>query len=260
MRILIVEDEAIAARRLRKMVEALEPQSQIEAVLNSVASTVQWLQANPAPDLLLLDIELSDGQSFEIFAQLDVTCPVIFTTAYDEHAIKAFRLNSVDYLLKPIQEKELQRSLLKLRNMRKVFTDKAPNQVNIEALLQEINQQRPLSAELYRDRILVRQGQRMFPVICQEVAYFFTKEKVSFLRTKDSRCFQVDFTLEELERSLNPKDFFRANRQFIVNFAAVTRVSQDLNAKLKIGLTPDPEEEIMISREKAMDFRAWLGE
>ncbi|WP_210490254.1 LytR/AlgR family response regulator transcription factor [Rufibacter aurantiacus] len=260
MRILIVEDEAIAARRLRKMVEALEPGSKIESVLGSVASTVQWLQANPAPDLLLLDIELSDGQSFEIFAQLDVSCPVIFTTAYDEHAIKAFRLNSVDYLLKPIQEKELQRSLLKLRNMKKVFTNKAPNLVNIEALLQEINQQRTPVTDLYRDRILVKQGQRMFPVICQEVAYFFTKEKVSFLRTKDSRCFQVDFTMEELERLLNPKDFFRANRQFIVNFAAIAKVSQELNAKLKISLTPDPEEEIMISREKAMEFRAWLGE
>ncbi|KAA3438803.1 LytR/AlgR family response regulator transcription factor [Rufibacter hautae] len=260
MRILIVEDEAIAARRLRKMVEALEPASQIEAVLDSVASSVEWLKTNSAPDLLLLDIELADGQSFEIFAQLEVSCPVIFTTAYDEHVLKAFRLNSVDYLLKPIQEKELQRSLLKFRNMKKVFAGQDPHLVNLETLLQEINEQRTPAADLYRDRILVKQGHRMFSVICQEVAYFFTKEKVTFLRTKDDRHYQVDFTLEELERSLNPKDFFRANRQFIVNFAAVAKVSQELNAKLKISLHPDPEEEIMISREKAMEFRAWLGE
>ncbi|RNI22687.1 LytR/AlgR family response regulator transcription factor [Rufibacter latericius] len=260
MRILIVEDEALAARRLRKMVEALEPTSRVEAMLESVSATVQWFRTNPAPDLLLLDIELADGQSFDVFSQVEVTCPIIFTTAYDEHAIRAFRLNSVDYLLKPIQEKELQRSLQKLKDMKRVFSGKAAFPMNIEALLQGLNEQRTQPTDLYRDRILVKQGHRMFPVTSSEVAYFFTKEKINFLQTKDDRRYQVDFSMEELEKSLNPKDFFRANRQYIVNYSAVSKVSQEVNAKLKINLSPTSEEEVIISREKAMEFRHWLGE
>ncbi|MDQ3292043.1 MAG: LytTR family DNA-binding domain-containing protein [Bacteroidota bacterium] len=260
MRIVIVEDEAIAARRLRKMVENVAPTSVIEAQLDSVSATVNWLNTHPAPDLLLLDIELADGQSFEIFNKIEVSCPIIFTTAYDEHAIRAFKLNSIDYLLKPIQEKELQKSFIKLHNLKKVLSDKEPFLSNIEALLKEIKVQRPPIPEQYRDRILVKQGQRMIPIASTEVAYFFTKEKLNFLLTRDNRRYQIDFTMEELEKSLNPKDFFRANRQFIVNYTAVAKVSQDYNAKLKLNLTPAPTDEVIISREKAMEFRQWLGE
>jgi two-component system LytT family response regulator len=136
MHLVIVEDESIAARRIAKMVQELDAAIKVQAVLTSVAGTVEWLQTNPAPDLLLLDIELVDGQSFEIFAQTEVPCPVIFTTAYDEYAIRAFRVNSIDYLLKPIQEKELAQSLQKFRNLKKLYADKTPASVNIEALLQ----------------------------------------------------------------------------------------------------------------------------
>lgn len=260
MRIVIVEDEAITARRLRKMVENLEPTCTVEAMLDSVSATVNWFNTHPVPDLLLLDIELADGQSFDIFSQKEVLCPIIFTTAYDEHAIRAFKLNSIDYLLKPIQEKELQQSLDKLKNLKKVFTDKQPFLLNIEALLKELHEQHAQIPGQYRDRILVKQGQRMIPIISSEVAYFFTKEKLNFLLTKDNRRYQIDFTMEELEKTLNPKDFFRANRQFIVNYTAVAKVSQDYNAKLKLNLTPPPIEEVVISREKAMEFRHWLGE
>ncbi|QMU28570.1 LytR/AlgR family response regulator transcription factor [Adhaeribacter radiodurans] len=260
MRIVIVEDEAIAARRLRKMVETLEPSCTIEATLDSVSATVNWFNSHLAPDLLLLDIELADGQSFDIFKQIEVACPIIFTTSYDEHAIRAFKLNSIDYLLKPIQEKELQQSLQKLKNLQKVFTERKPLTLQIEALLKELQEQQLPTPGQYRDRILVKQGQRMIPITSNEVAYFFTKEKINFLLTKDNRRYQIDFTMEELEKSLPPKDFFRANRQFLVNYTAVEKVSQDYNAKLKLNLNPSPAEEVIISREKAMEFRQWLGE
>jgi len=209
---------------------------------------------------LINPFTIVDGQSFDIFNQKAVLCPIIFTTAYDEHAIKAFKLNSIDYLLKPIQEKELLQSLDKLKNLKKVFTDQQPFLLNVEALLKELNEQQAQMPGQYRDRILVKQGQRMIPVTSNEVAYFFTKEKLNFLLTKDNRRYQVDFTMEELEKTLNPKDFFRANRQFIVNYTAVSKVNQDYNAKLKLNLTPPPLEEVIISREKAMEFRQWLGE
>ncbi|HEV7349507.1 LytR/AlgR family response regulator transcription factor [Telluribacter sp.] len=135
MNLIIIEDESIAARRLKKMVQELDPAFNVIALLDSIEKSVKWLQDNPGPDLILLDIELVDGQSFEIFSQVEVQCPVIFTTAYDEYAIKAFKINSIDYLLKPIQEKELAQSLQKFRNLKKVFADKQPVQVNFEALL-----------------------------------------------------------------------------------------------------------------------------
>ncbi|WP_224995753.1 LytTR family DNA-binding domain-containing protein [Cesiribacter sp. SM1] len=260
MNLVIVEDESIAARRIQKMVQALEPGSNVLAVLDSVAGVVKWLQQHPAPDLLLLDIELVDGQSFEIFTQVEVTCPVIFTTAYDEYAIRAFKVNSIDYLLKPIQEKELQQSLQKFRNLKKVFAGTEPVLVNIELLLQELQQQRNHTVSSRRDRILVKQGQRMLPLTTTEAAYFFTRDKLNYVRTRSNQQYLLDYTLDELEKSLNPKNFFRANRQYIIEFSSVVRVHQYFNSKLKVELTPKPEEDVVISREKAADFRHWLGE
>jgi two-component system response regulator LytT len=260
MNIVIVEDESIAARRIGKMVQALDSNTNIQAVLDSVAATVQWLRHNPAPDLLLLDIELVDGQSFEIFTQVEVQCPVIFTTAYDEYAIRAFKVNSIDYLLKPIQEKELGQSLQKLRSLKKLYTDKAPASLNVEALLQELREQSNSQTKESRDRILVKQGQRMFPVATTDVAYFFTKDKLNYVRTKANKQYLIDYTLDQLEKSLNPGKFFRANRQYIIEFSAVDRVHQYFQSKLKVELVPKPEEEVVISRERASEFRLWLGE
>jgi two-component system response regulator LytT len=242
MNLVIIEDESIAARRIGKMVQQLDSSIQLLAVLDSVAGTVRWLQHNPAPDLLLLDIELVDGQSFEIFNQVEVPCPVIFTTAYDEYAIRAFKVNSIDYLLKPIQEKELAQSLQKFRNLKQVYADKTPLTLNMESLLQELRGQVNNPIKASRDRILVKQGQRMFPVAITEVAYFFTKDKQNYVCTKANKQYLVDYTLEELEKSLDPKFFFRANRQYIIEFNAVTRVHQYFQSKQKVELTPKPEE------------------
>ena len=260
MNLVIVEDESIAARRIQKMVLELESDTKIQAVLDSVAGAVHWLRHHPTPDLLLLDIELVDGQSFEIFTQVEVQCPVIFTTAYDEYAIRAFKVNSIDYLLKPIQEKELKHSLQKFRSLKALYADKAPVSVNVEMLLQELREQRNESSANSRDRILVKQGQRMLPVTTAEVAYFFTRDKLNYVCTKSNQQYLADYTLDELEKSLNPKSFFRANRQYIIEFGAVARVHQYFNSKLKVELTPKPEEDVLISREKAAEFRHWLGE
>jgi two-component system LytT family response regulator len=260
MNLLIVEDESIAARRISKMVQELNPNTQVQAILSSVAASVDWLRQNPPPDLMLLDIELVDGQSFEIFEQVEVQCPVIFTTAYDEYAIRAFKVNSIDYLLKPIQEKELQQSLQKLQSLKKVYGDKSPASVNMDILLQELRNQRNTPAQESRDRILVKQGQRMFPIATTDVACFFTKDKLNYVRTKSDKQYLIDYTLDELEKSLNPKNFFRANRQYIIEFHAVTRVHHYFQSKLKVEITPKPEEDIIISREKAAELRVWLGE
>jgi two-component system LytT family response regulator len=260
MNLVIIEDESIAARRIGKMVQHLDPSIQVQAVLDSVAGTVQWLQNNPAPDLILLDIELVDGQSFEIFNQVELHCPVIFTTAYDEYAIRAFKVNSIDYLLKPIQEKELAQSLQKFKNLKQVFAGKASATLNMETLLQQLREQAMSPARVSRDRILVKQGQRMFPIATAEIAYFFTKDKQNYLCTKSNKQYLIDYTLEELEKSLDHKHFFRANRQYIIEFSAVARVHQYFQSKLKVELTPKPEEEVIISREKVGELRLWLGE
>jgi two-component system LytT family response regulator len=260
MNLVIIEDESIAARRIGKMVQQLDPSIKVQAVLDSVTGSVQWLQNNPAPDLLLLDIELVDGQSFEIFNQVEVQCPVIFTTAYDEYAIRAFKVNSIDYLLKPIHEKELAQSLQKFRNLKQVYTGKAPATLNMETLLQQLREQASNPARVSRDRILVKQGQRMFPIATTDVAYFFTKDKQNYLCTKSNKQYLIDYTLEELEKSLDSKHFFRANRQFIIEFSAVVRVNQYFQSKLKIELIPKPEEDVIISREKVGELRFWLGE
>ena len=260
MNIVIIEDESIAARRLQKMVLGLKEGIKVVAILDSVLGTVAWLRQHKAPDLILMDIELVDGQSFEIFKQVEVPCPVIFTTAYDEYAIQAFKVNSIDYLLKPIQEKELKQSLLKFEQLHKLFGSRQPTAINIEQLLEELRIQHAQPQQLPRERILVKQGQRMFPLLTNEIAYFYTKERLVWAYTKDSRHFLVDYTLDELEKTLDNKNFFRANRQFIVAFHSVSRLNHYFNGKLKVNLQPISEEELIISREKALEFRSWLGE
>ncbi|EMR01248.1 LytR/AlgR family response regulator transcription factor [Cesiribacter andamanensis] len=260
MNVLIVEDESLAARRLQKMVQELEPSAQVLTVLDSVAATVHWLQQHSMPDLLLLDIELVDGQSFEIFSQTEVRCPVIFTTAYDEYALRAFKVHSIDYLLKPIQEKELQQSLQKFRQLARAYAAAEQPIPSLTSLLEALKGGASPAQPHYRDRILVKQGQRMFPILTADIAYFFTRDKLTQLRTSDNRQYLLDYTLEELERSLNPKQFYRANRQYIVALGAVQRLHLYFNSKLKLELRPAPEEEVLVSREKALDFRNWLGE
>jgi two-component system LytT family response regulator len=258
MNILIIEDEAIAARRIKKMVNDFDSNNHIVGQVDSVESAVEWFENNPSPDLVLCDIELADGQSFEIFNKTTVESPVIFTTAYDEYAIKAFKVNSVDYLLKPVKEDDLRRSMDKLQQLKTTFNPKQPS-INIESLLNELNLQKQ-STFNYRDRFLIKQGQRYFIVNVEDIAYFYTKGKAVFLKCWDNKEYIVDYTLDDLEKTMNPKNFFRANRQFLIELKAVDRVHMWFNSKLKVEVKPHSTEELIVSREKAGDFKQWLGE
>ncbi|HQW26907.1 MAG TPA: LytTR family DNA-binding domain-containing protein [Saprospiraceae bacterium] len=254
MNILIVEDEALSARRLKTMVTEMDPTYRVLDITESVRKTVQWLQSHPSPDLMLMDIELTDGKSFDIFEQITVKCPVIFVTAYDEYAIKAFKVNSIDYLLKPIKLEELARSMDKLRQLQQQYTQGSGG-LNIQSLLQAFEKHAS-----YRERFLIKQADRLLPIETTDIAYFQTSEKVNYIHTFDNNTYAIDQPLDEIEKTLDPKKFFRANRQFIVSAAAVEKIHFWFSSKLKVDLRPKSSEDVMISREKAMAFRTWLGE
>ena len=254
MNILIVEDEAFSARRLKTMVTEIDPTFRILDILDSVEATVGWLKSHTTPDLILMDIELTDGKSFDIFDQMEVTCPVIFVTAYNEYAIRAFKVNSIDYLLKPVKQEELAGSIEKLRQIKQHYTAGIPA-INLQSLLQAFQQQTS-----YRDRFLIKQADRLLPVEVTDIAYFQAKEKINSIHTFDGKTFMIDQTLDEIEKALDPKKFFRANRQFIVSAAAVEKIHFWFSSKLKVDLRPKSSEEVIVSREKAMAFRSWLGE
>ncbi|MFC5412435.1 LytR/AlgR family response regulator transcription factor [Larkinella bovis] len=269
MTILLIEDEEATARRLRRMVQDVEPTAVVVGTTVSVEESVEWLQTHPKPDLVLMDIELADGQSFEIFNRVAVTSPVIFTTAYDEYAIKAFRVNSIDYLLKPVKEDDLRNALGKLQRMREALLEQPDGlKASLASLLQKMaasaegNSASPTAnaGQVYRDRFLVKQGQRLFSVSLDEVAYFFSRNKLSFLKTRDEHEWMVDYTMDELSAMLNPKRFFRLNRQIIAELRAIDKVNLYFNGKLKVGLRPVFDEEVIVSREKAGEFKSWLGE
>lgn len=255
MRLLIVEDEQLLARQLTKLVATLEPEAVIAGQTASIESTVEWLHDHVAPDLILMDIELADGQCFDIFHRFPVKSPVIFTTAYDEFALQAFKVNSIDYLLKPIQVEDLRTALHKWRELRTAPVT-APL-AGINALVNDLVKARDNGA--YRDRFLVKQGQKMFSVNTGEVAFFHAKNTLNFITTRARQKFLLDYTLDQIEQLVAPKDFFRVNRQFILAHDVITAFHPWFNGKLKVDLSLPVDEEIIISREKAPQFRAWMG-
>ena len=278
MTILIIEDEEPTARKIQRLLADVTPTAQVVGMTVSVEESVDWLRSNPRPDLIFMDIELADGQSFDIFNRINVTSPVIFTTAYDEYAIKAFKVNSIDYLLKPIKEADLRQALDKLQQLKNVLADPENKSglstltASVENLLQQLQQaatatttpaipdSRPMPSATFRDRFLIKQGQRLFSVNIEEVAYFFSRNKLSFLKTRDEHEWLVDYTMDELSQMLDPKRFFRLNRQVIAELRAVDKVHLYFNGKLKVNLQPAFEDEVVVSREKAGELKGWLGE
>lgn len=262
LNLLLVEDEDLAAKKLKKMLFEIDPDMCCIGMTDSFESSVEWLKQNGCPDLIFMDIELADGQSFEIFSRIDVKCPVIFTTAYDEFALKAFKVNSIDYLLKPIKPEELKASLDKFKTLRTqskgAGIGSGLQQQSIEKLVETLVAQQ--HGERYRNRFLVKSGQRLMPIAAEFISYFFTEDKIVFMRTKDNHKFAMDYTLDELEQQLDPKYFFRANRQFILNTICIDEIHTWFNGKLKVSVRPKPEEEVIVSRERAGDFKSWLGE
>lgn len=266
MKILIVEDESRAARRLEQLArQALEKASVVAEFyepLDSITTAIPFLQSAPELDLVFLDIQLADGLSFEIFDSVHLPVPVIFTTAFDEYAIRAFQLHSIDYLLKPIDEAQLERALDKFFALKTVFggaekefsisqgleTDK------LSALLQTLSS----THQTYKSRFLVPTAQGFASVPTEDIAYFFSEHKVSWLMSTDGKKYALDFTMEQLVSMLNPRDFFRVNRQCITSFQAIQHIMSSFHGKLKLTLLPPAQEEVIIGREKAPMFKEWL--
>ena len=252
LNVLIIEDEPPAARRLGRMLQQLEPQAQIMEILDSVSSAVRWLEIHQA-DLIFADIHLADGNSFSIFEQVKVRTPIIFATAYDQYAIRAFKLNSVDYLLKPIEREDLAKALTKFRENRQ-----GPSSlIDVQALMQamESQKQRPT----YQRRFMVTTGEKIKSIPTEEVAYFFGQQKYVFLITHDGRQHIVDYTLTQLEDLLDPEQFFRINRQFIIGFDAIGQMFAYSKSRVKIELHPPSDMEAIVSIEKAPRFKQSLN-
>ena len=261
LRALIVEDEPLAARRLADMLARQPDPVQILGTAESVAQAVQLLEAGPAPDVLFLDIHLADGLSFEIFEQTAVRCPVIFTTAYDQYALQAFKVNSVDYLLKPIDAEELTAALAKLR-ARLPAAPAAPAQPAFDpALLAQLMQQmqQAPAAASYKSQFVVRVGEHLKVVPVEQIAYFFSLEKATFLQTVEGRKFVVDYTMDQLETLLDPRRFFRLNRAYLAQQTAIQDIIHYTNSRLQTVLKPvAPDAQVLVSREKVNVFKSWL--
>jgi two-component system, LytTR family, response regulator LytT len=255
MKILIIEDEELAAERLVQLVRELVPEAVITGPLDTVSASVEHLKSRPDYDLILLDIQLADGKSFSIFDSVSVTIPVIFTTAYDEFALRAFELNSIDYLLKPVNREKLKASFGKLSRLKSYYGEENPNQRLYEMI-------RGLKEETetgYRKRFLVSRGESMIPVKDTEIACFYAEDKVVFLMTLAGARYILPGSLEELSSRLDPVRFFRVNRQFIVSADAIRKVHTYFNFKLKLELSVDPGMDIVVSRSRALAFRSWMN-
>lgn len=255
MKALIVEDEPLVAKDLKKLVAETEPDIQILDTLSSIESAVEWLNTHEEPDLMFLDIQLSDGTSFDIFERTMVRCPVIFTTAYDDYAIRAFKVNSIDYLLKPVDKKELARALEKLK------WATAKGQTDLREQVQNLLAQMSGSKEArhYKERFLAHQG-KMNVVVSQVNIACFQKDTLIYILTTDKQQLVTDFeTMDELEELLDPKAFFRANRQVFLNVNAVESYRTDSYGKLQVKLKSPSTLVVDISREKAQAFKLWLG-
>ncbi|KAA0991945.1 LytR/AlgR family response regulator transcription factor [Dyadobacter aurulentus] len=253
MKILIIEDEYPAAERLEKLIRKLDPKIEVAAVLDSVESALKWFEKGEAVDLIFSDIQLSDGLSFQIFEEYPAHSPIVFTTSYDEYAIKAFRVKSIDYLLKPIKAPELAEAIRKYEVIREDFSPRAYAR-KVETLLDSLD----ISRKPYKTRFLVKNGEQLIPINQELVAYFYTANEMSCLVGGDGRQYLVDYKLEELEALVDPLNFFRLNRQFIARIDAIHKIHTYFNGKLKIELRPQTPQEVIVSREKAPAFKAWL--
>ena len=250
MTILIVEDEQLAQERLQLLVKNYDAAINIVGCLESVEETVQWLNTKPHPDLILLDIHLSDGESFEIFKRTTTQKPVIFTTAYENYAIDAFKLFSVDYILKPITAEGLAAALNKYKNLTAAFAPK-----DYQLLMEQVKDNFSVN---YKNRFLAKVGQRLFFIAASEVAYFAADNKIVFLIDREGNRFVINNTMEKLETELNPKDFFRLNRKIIIHADAIDQIKPYHSNRLKLQVKGVPlTEEIIISRERVADFKQW---
>lgn len=248
MKIIIIEDEPAAANQLKYLLNQIDAALQIVCVIETVSDAIVWLTKNDSPDLIFSDIQLADGISFEIYEQIQPQAPIIFTTAFDEYAIRAFKLNSIDYLLKPIDEDSLRFSIEKFKNQ----------QLNQQELIQKLINQQGLLPKNYRKSFLVKYRNKLIPIKTVEFAYFFIENGLVFGQLFDKRKLVLDFNLEDLENQLNPSEFVRANRQFILSRECIRAIESYSNSRAIIHTNPDAPFDIIISKEKVTPFKKWF--
>ncbi len=249
MNIVIIEDESIAAERLFAAIKKIDDNVKLLAQPDSVKSSISFLQSNKEKiDLMFLDIQLSDGLSFDIFEKIKIKCPIIFTTAYDQYAIKAFKLTSIDYLLKPIKKEELADAIAKYKS----------NYENAEDINSKMVMVQDVISKSLQKRIVVRYGHTIKAIDIADAAYFYTRQKVTFMTLKNNEVLPIDENLDELEKILDPKLFFRINRQCIICFDAIENMYTYTKSRVKLILNPVLEEEIIVSTERSSEFKTWL--
>jgi DNA-binding LytR/AlgR family response regulator len=257
MNVLIIEDESATARRLQKLLNEIDPSINILAIHESISQTVEWLTNKGEPDLMFMDINLSDGLSFGIFDEIEVNCPVIFTTAYDQYAIKAFKVNSIDYLLKPVNKIQLEESILKYQ---KLHPQEKKENINIEKLdIEKLAIALGINKPDFMKRFIVRYGEVIKAIEVKDVAYFYSDEKIVFMTLNEGKSYPVDFTLDHLENRLNPELFFRINRKFLINYHAIEKMVSYSKSRIKITLTPPCELEAISSTDRSGVFKEWLA-
>ncbi len=242
MTIVIIEDERMAANRLVKMLNEINPQIEVEATLGSIEETTAYFQNNAYPDLMLMDVQLSDGISFDLFDLLEIKSPVVFTTAYDEYAIQAFRVNASDYLLKPIKKKELKEVL-----------DRQYEKIN-EKILDQDSFDHPLRTR----KVLIKMGQSLKVLTLDEAAYYYSENKITFYMSAEGKRYPIDFSLDKLEEELDSQHFFRVNRQFIIRQDNIVKMTSYSTNRIKLTMNPNSSNEIIVSKDKVSRFRKWL--
>ena len=250
MNVLIVEDEELSAERLQKLIYGIDPSVKVLAIIPSVLETIAYLEngSKTQPDLIFLDIHLEDGSGFKIIESSNLMVPVIFTTAFDTYALKAFKVNSVDYLLKPINPLELQAALVKFKKLSANSTNKPV-----------ANSDENSAVNKYKDRFLCTAGSRIFTFKTSEIAYFTIEERATFLRLFDGRHFAVDFSLDRLSQLLDPAEFFRINRTLLISVNAIREIHTISAGRLKIDLNPVLSQETYVSSDRITEFKSWLG-
>ncbi len=252
MQILILEDEEQALIRLQKLVTEVIDGTNIIGTLTTVGSAAQWFQTHVMPDLVFMDIELADGNSFMLFNMVKITCPVIFTTAYENYALQAFKVNSIDYLLKPIDKAEIKQAMDKLKLLQ-ASRSVAPDYTQIFKSI-------PPPEKKYKDRFIIKIGDTIKSVRITDIAYFYTENKANFLVTNDGKRFPLDYNLDQLDELVSPKNFFRINRQFIIGHHAIDEMKAHTRSRIIVKLTPPTKLDTIVALDRAHDFRNWLSE
>jgi two-component system LytT family response regulator len=248
MRIVIIEDEFYASERLKKILKKIDVNNQVIAALNSVSACVKWFQNNSNYDIVFMDIQLSDGLSLEIFDQVKISKPIIFTTAYDEYALQAFKVNSIDYILKPVDKSMVEKALDKWKNLQN-----SSFALEIEKLQEYYNKQD------YKDRFLVNTGATYLPIQTSKIAYFYINNQLVNIKTFDEERYILDVPLDSLEVEINPKHFFRINRQMLINFTAIVKIHTYFGNRLRLELKPSFSKDVIVSKRKTPEFKEWLG-